>query len=958
MSGDNEDVKRDVEIRLLGTPGIEVSGRPVTTDTRKATALLAYLAVTGRPASRDRLSDLLWPEVGQKKGRASLRRTLSALGEARSGGWLLVDRENISLAPERILTDAVRFRELLGGDPNSRDIEALSGAVALYRDDFMAGFTLRDSAVFDDWQFFEGESLRQLLAGALDELSGMELRAGRYEEATSHARRWLALDRLHEPAHRRLMQAYADSGRRSAALKQYAGCRRILHDELGVEPQDETRKLYEDMKSGSYEPEKQATSGDTCEPEFSESGAGRARLFGRDSEWEVLAGSYAEPGSVVVAIEGEAGIGKTKLAERFVACAAQRGSRTMTTRCYSGESSLAYGPFIALLSGISENPRLSERLHTIPDNRLGEARRLHPELGGGRNAGWVPSDGPGAQSRLFEGVSQTLLGVLEGDHRGEPSGVILIDDAHLADSSSLGLLYYLVRRATLTRRNVKVILTWRGEDLASDHPLRRLAAESRRSGSFALVALERLDRGTVEEMASAAGHTGDFGRRLYDETEGLPLLLAEYLEAASGDPDGREESWPAPGGVRDLFSERISSVSRASLPVLGAAAVIGRSFDFDLVWKTGERGEDETLDALEELTSRGLIAESGEGREPSYDFSHGKLREAVYEGISPARRRVLHRRVAESLQCSGDDSGSEASRVAHHLRMAGKGSEAARYFALAGEHDRSVYANVEALSHFRAALRLGHPDVASLGESVGDLLTLTGDYEAARKSFEKAATLTDYGEDLARLGRKLGDVYQRQGAWAKAEGHYVEALRVLGEGASAGIRARLYSDLSLLSHRRGDPAAATEQSGIAQELAAESEDPLTLARTHSVAAVVARGRGDPTSAKEHLVRSLEASEEAGDFPVRVSALNNLSLVLFESGDAEAAIEPALEALELCERLGDRHREAALNNNLADLYHAVGREEESRERLRRAVEVFAEIGDSDELLPEIWKLSEW
>src|SRR5918997_4687103 len=210
-------------VSLLGAPRIEHDGEPIEVDTRKAIALVAYLAVTRQRHVRDALAGLLWPEYNQTRARAALRRTLSSLGKARAQGWLEADREGVDLARNQIWVDVDRFRDLIAecgthGHPETEVcpecLPPLSEAVALYRDDFLAGFALRDSAAFDDWQFFQSEELRRELAGALERLGrGLAVR-GEWDEAIRPSRRWMALDPLHEPAHRWLMQLYAWAGQR------------------------------------------------------------------------------------------------------------------------------------------------------------------------------------------------------------------------------------------------------------------------------------------------------------------------------------------------------------------------------------------------------------------------------------------------------------------------------------------------------------------------------------------------------------------------------------------------------------------------------------------------------------------------------------------------------------------------------------------------------------------------
>jgi tetratricopeptide (TPR) repeat protein len=472
-----------------------------------------------------------------------------------------------------------------------------------------------------------------------------------------------------------------------------------------------------------------------------------------------------------------------------------------------------------------------------------------------------------------------------------------------------------------------------------------------------------LNRAAVEELVGASfGGTDGLGRRLYEETEGLPLFVGEYLAAITkGSLVAGDEAWSLPGGVRDLLHGRLGAVGETGWQLLNAAAVIGRSFDFDTVREASGRSEEEAVAALEELTNQGLVEEvQGVGdKSPAYDFSHEKLRALVYEETSLARRRLLHRRVAEALARRARrrrEMGPLAAQIAHHYRLAGRDQEAADHFELAGEHARALYANREALSHFRAALALGHPNAAGLHEALGDLHTLLGDYGEALSSYEAAAALGD-GGSLAGLERKLGGVYQRLGEWDLAESHLEAALAAQEEDAPAA-GARLYADLSLVAQHQGHDDLALERAGRALELAEAVADEEALTRAHNVLGVLASGRGDLDGARHHLERSLELAEAAGDPAARVAALNNLALAYRNVGELGRALERAEAALALCLSLGDRHREAALHNNLADLLHAAGRSEEAMRHLTQAVTIFAEVGEENKLQPEIWKLVEW
>lgn len=970
---------------LLGSPRVERDGVSVEFDTRKAVALLAYLAIARERQSRDALAGLLWPEYSQSKARAALRRTLSALSEAREGGWLLVDRESVGLSDSHVWIDVDRFHELLAecrlhGHPEAEVCPAclppLTEAVVLYHDDFLFGFGLRDSFNFDDWQYFQTESLRRELAGVLDRLVRGHGAREEWEPAIGYARRRLTLDPLHEPAHRLLMQLYALSGQRAAALHQYRECVRLLEKDLGVAPLEETNQLYRKIKEGALPPFPPLASTLLETPASATPAAHEAStvaplltnpLVGRDEEWQALQSEYdaASTGSRFVVLEGEAGIGKTRLAEEFVVHAKNEGATMLVARCYAGQKILAYGPFVEMMEDVLDRSELTQRLEDVPAYLLGEASRLLPGLAEifPDLPSPPPFDTPGAQTRFFEGVTRTLLAAC-GAEPGTPPGILFLDDLQWADDASLDLLAYLTRHQH--SQPLLVLAAWREEEVPEDHRLRALIEETRRAGTAVVLPLWRLEKAAVTELVSfimgEMGKTEGLDRRLYEETEGVPLFLMEYLRAM---PKGKlKTNWTLPRRIRDLLHGRLRMPSETGRQLLATAAVIGRSFDFDAVQKASGRGEEEAITALEELVSQGLIRElandSGGGL-PIYDFSHDKLRALVYDETSLARKRLLHRRAAEALaeRLRGHrrETGPLSAQIAHHYRLAGEDTRAANYYKLAGEHARSLYANSEALSHFDVALALGHPDTAELHEAIGDLHTLGGDYGAAVASYEKAAALRE-SPVLAAVERKLGNVHQRRGEWDLAESHYDSALEELGKSGPYGERARLYADLSLLFHRRGRIEEATGLARQALELAETADDNRALAHAHNLVGMLANSGNDHATARQHLERSLSLSETLEDPGPRVAALNNLALVHGAGGETEQAIKKAEAALALCASIGDRHHEAALHNNLADLLHGAGRREEAISHLKKAVAIFAEVREEGEMQPEIWKLAAW
>ena len=317
-----------LKLSLLGPPRLERDGVPLELDTRKNMALIAYLAVTGESHSREALITLLWPELEPSRARAGLRRNLSVLKKALAGEWLVVDRETIGLDPSadpsacsgqalwlvvdqfRSLLRACREHDHPESDVCPECLTALAEAVKLYRGDFLAGFSLRDSLNFDEWQFFEAESLRQELASALERLVRGHSAQGAYESAIPYARRWLALDPLHETAHRCLMQLYAQAGQRAAALRQYQECVRILEAELDLPPSEETTSLYKQIRTRPADREEPLFPAPLPRHNLP---AQPTPFIGREVQLATVRQELTRPEVRLLTLTGTGGTGKTRL---------------------------------------------------------------------------------------------------------------------------------------------------------------------------------------------------------------------------------------------------------------------------------------------------------------------------------------------------------------------------------------------------------------------------------------------------------------------------------------------------------------------------------------------------------------------------------------------------------------------------------------------------------------------
>lgn len=324
-----------LRIQLLGAPQITLNDEPISVDTRKAVALLAYLAMTQQAHRRSSLTVLLWPESDQQRGRTALRRTLAALNKAIGKEWLEADRTSIALNVDllqtgRLWIDLFALRARLTAVSQTDDIPTmlplLEEASALHHGSFMEGFGLSDSPGFDDWQFFEREQVNQEITAVWSQLIECYIAQGQYDDAIPLARQWVALDPLFEQPQLLLMQLYAWADQRTVALRQYDEYVALLEEELGIEPQAETTAVYEQIRQKQLAPPASATPPPTPEPEPKTVAAApplpsrnnlpliATPFVGRKREKETIQERLADEACRLFTIIGPGGIGKTRLA--------------------------------------------------------------------------------------------------------------------------------------------------------------------------------------------------------------------------------------------------------------------------------------------------------------------------------------------------------------------------------------------------------------------------------------------------------------------------------------------------------------------------------------------------------------------------------------------------------------------------------------------------------------------
>jgi len=942
-----------LEIRVLGPLDVRVDGVPLRVDTRKATAILALLAVEGRPYARDELAAMFWPESDDESARSALRRTLSVLRAALGDRWLAVDRATVTLAAhgDDVWLDLASLET--GGSAGDR--RSLAEAASLARGPFLAGFSLRDSPDFDDWRATRAVTVERRIAAVLERLVSAAEAAGDPAAAIAATSRLVELDPLDEPARRRLMAALARGGDRAGAIRQYRATVAVLERELGVTPLAETTVLYEAIRDGGSGPMVVVAPAtvETTEPAPAPTErSDQLPMMGRRRDLAALRGALrsSSPDGHVCSVTGEAGIGKSRLVEALVTAAAVDGAAVLAARAFPAEGSIAYAPIVGLLRAGFARAGAAERLAHVASATLAEIERLValPDGVAAGSSAAGPADSPAARARLLEAIATVLAAMV----RGPVPGIVAVEDLHWADDASREALLYLARR--LAARPMLLVLTWRPEDLEVGTAAFASAVEGLLDATS--VRLERLDDvvvGALVEIAASAGRPSWDAAALAAESEGLPLYVVEALIAGPG-----ADRHAPPRGVRALLRERLASVGETATQVLAAAAVIGRSFDLATVRGASGRSDEEVVVALEELARRGIVREVANRGEPAFDFGHASLRDAAYQGIGLARRRLLHGRVAEVLRSdpAGRDDPGRLAQVAGHELAAGRDAAAADAYLEAGRKARSVYANREALEHFETALALGHADVAGLQVAIGEVRTALGDYAGAVAALEVAAALaSDAG--LPEIELRLGRVHARRGDTATAASHLDAALVIAGPA----LQPTVLVERGAVALRAGDLDLAATLADRALEGLAAIDDPRTAGAASRLSGLVALRRGDLDAAQAALRRALDAAGTApGDDPgASIAARNGLALVEAAAGNHEGAIELLEVALAECRRTGETHLEAAVENNLADQLHAVGRADEAMEHLKRAVALFAEVGGRPgELEPEIWKLVSW
>ena len=945
----------NLKVKLFGEFGVWRGEDPIEGEEwggQKPRSLLKLLLTRpGHAFSKDEIVEALWPGVSLQDADRRLRITVSQLrralepelGRGSNSRYIISQRPGYSFNERADCeVDAWKFEEHRQRAEAAQEARELDDAIREYRAslDLVRGEFLAEEP-YEDWAMEAREERCESQLAVLSELAECLALKGRYSEAVEACERALALDEYRDELRRRLMLYHYCAGEQSLALWAYRDYARTLKEELGVAPSPELVRLKEQIENrdvpGVDEMRRYPKPRRPLKFPYSLS---RTRFVGRDGEYAWLAERLretAEGTGGAVAVEGEAGVGKTRLAEEFLGYARSRGALVLSGRCFERELG---APLEPVLDALESLPTMDDALTQVPDSERGYQQEAEPH----------------DTARVYRALTRELVRESQDDdHEGL---ILFVDDVQWADPATLDFLSYLARR--ILNERILLVFTYRREDVPGlSGWLNRLAGRR----AVATLSLDRLTLEDVTEMlhrmsSRAFGELAALADFLHRESEGNAFYAVEYLrwliEAGIVQIDARRRisglegellrEGVLPSGVRSLLEAWLDEVGEEAKGMLELAAVVGRSFDLRLLCRATAQGEAETFGLIRPLMASGLVVETPE---EAYYFSHDKLRQTLYEGIEGHRRRELHLRAAKALE--GVD---EPAELAHHYLRARAWRPALENMVRAGRKAEESYAWDTALKTYARALEVTEklPDVE---ETRFELL-------GAR---EKLLEQMDRREGRAETVREMLELAERFGDRARIAEAHIRRMGILAalsdpEGAEEAGRvavaifreledeageARAHREVGYVRWMYQDYAgvleATLEALGIHRELgdrSGEAGDAWNIAQVY-------RGMGDYDNALEWIEEAVRIYGELGDKLGETMRGDAMVAIHRERGDLQTALSFGLKALQHNIELGAKDHNVFQHSSCGALYLQLGDPQEALTHFRAAARLSREMG---------------
>ena len=891
---------------------------------RQKTRSLLKLLLTrsGRTFSRDEIVEALWPNVSPQAAERSLRVTMSLLRKAlepdleRGSDSRYILRRRPGYVFDRdsdCEVDAWKFEELKNKAEVAQADGELDEAISAYRAalELVRGEFLAEDP-FEDWAMEARQEWQEHHLSVLSNLSECLALKGRYTEAIELCERALEMDGYREELHRRLMLYHYFAGEQTLALQVFRRYAKTLREELGAAPSPDLSQLKTQIEARDVPgvDDGRRRYPKPRRPLRFPYSLGRTHFVGRDREYAVLAERLGEAmagSGGAVTVEGEAGVGKTRLVEEFMGYARSRGAQVFSGRCYERELGPPLEP-------------VTEALGPLEDEVCGD------------------------------GSYQALVQRLIQESRGAEGLVLFLDDVQWADPATLEFLAYTARRISAER--VLMVMAYRREDVAGLSEWLGRLAERR---VVTKVSLDRLSLSDTREIVSrmssrAFSELAPLADYLQRESEGNPFYVVEYLRwliesgtvridsrrRISGLESGLRES-TLPSGVRALIQSRLSNMDEVSQDLLELAAVIGRAFDLDLLRSSADHGEVALFATLKLLMASGLIVET---LAEEYYFSHDKFRQALYDGIDGLRRRALHLRVAKAME----ENGGEAAELAHHYLQARAWRTALEKLVEAAQSAEEEYAWETALTSYTRALGAVEKLPDSRGERFELLAARDNVLERMGRWEERTVTIREMLDLARRLGDRAGIAeahMRRMGALAAlpdpngaAESGRAAVILFRELGDKAG-EARAHREMGYLSWINRDYDGALKANLRARELHRETSDRLGEAGDAGNLAQVYRSMGREEEALRWTEEAARIYADLGDQASEIMRIDTMVAIHRHGAATTATIPLSLDSLRVIAGFGVEDFFVTQPNSRGILYLDIGAPEKALEHFRAA-----------------------